>query len=243
MESKRVVSWNIRHGGGDGERSARIREVLGRFDAEVLVITEFRANSGGERLKVYLSELGYYLSHPAIEPKLNTVLIASRSPIRAAGPLLGREDLARRLWRIDLEWLSLCGVYMPLGQEKQPFWQALVDVAVAADMPDLVIGDFNTGSNVLDRTTGSTPFDLAEYMERMASLGYIDVWRLRHGDQRDYSWYSNHGGGFRLDHAFYRRDPTTVRTCEFDHKPREASASDHSALVLKFEFADEVARR
>ncbi len=233
--SLRVICWNIRHGGGDGDRSARIHEAFSGFNADLLVVPEFRTNPAGDRLKAHLATLGYHLSHPETPPKLNTVLVACRTPIRSANPLLGREELGHRLWRVDLEWISVCAVYMALGKEKLPYWQALIEAGVNPDAPDLVIGDFNTGDNHLDLTPGATPFELSEFMVQMSEVGYVDVWRARHGERRDYSWYSNHGGGFRLDHAFLRRDLDGVRGCEFDHAPRESKASDHSALILDLE--------
>jgi exodeoxyribonuclease-3 len=236
---KRIVSWNIQHGGG--KRLRQVCEVLSTFNADVLVVSEFRANPGGQQLKDHLARSGYQLSHPKIDPKLNTVLVASRSPIRSAGPLLGRQELGRRQWCVDFDDLRLCAVYMPLGQDKLLFWQALVEVAVNANAPQLVIGDFNTGNNQIDLSPGATPFALPEYMDRMAGAGYVDVWRHGHGEDREYTWYCKRrtGGwnGFRLDHAFLRQPLARVKHCEFDHRPRVAGVSDHSALILEVEFA------
>lgn len=91
----RIATLNIRHGGrkcGD----ALTARLLG-YDAHLLVVTEFRANDAGARLIDRLERAGYRTTHPATDPKQNTVLIASRAPIERTSPFTS--DLpAHHLW-------------------------------------------------------------------------------------------------------------------------------------------------
>lgn len=66
--------------------------------------------------------------------------------------------------------------------------------------PSPLIGDFNTDKHFINET-GKT-FALADQFDCLDSLGWHDMWRERNNDVIEYSWYSNAGNGFRLDHAF-----------------------------------------
>jgi hypothetical protein len=39
-------------------------------------------------------------------------------------------------------------------------------------------------------------------MDRIAEIGFCDLWRRRNPEVREYSWFSTRGNGFRIDHAF-----------------------------------------
>ncbi|MGI4802815.1 MAG: endonuclease/exonuclease/phosphatase family protein [Janthinobacterium lividum] len=231
----KIVSWNIRHGGGSGERGQMVIETLKSFDADILVVPEFRIGGTGERIVQALRAYGYHVSHPPSEPGKNSVLVACRSPIGADGPIGQSLADPRHLWRVDTAGCSVVGVYMPVGAPKLPYWEAVVQAATNPGAPDLFIGDFNTGSSDLDRDPKGTPYVGPEFMDRMATTGFVDLWRVRHPHVRDYTWFSPQGrNGFRLDHAFgseklHRR----VTTCRYDHAPRLMRRSDHSALVME----------
>ncbi len=73
---------------------------------------------------------------------------------------------------------------------------------------------------------------VAQFRE-LSNIGFIDAWRKCHGQACEYSWYSNVGNGFRLDHAFVsvRLSKLELR-CDYSHAEREAKTSDHSILML-----------
>ena len=74
----------------------------------------------------------------------------------------------------------------------------------------------------------------AYFMDRVAELGFCDLWRHRYPDGREFSWYSHRGNGFRIDHAFL--SPALARragTVRYSHDERLAGLSDHSALILE----------
>lgn len=233
MAEKSIVTWNIRHGGGRAERSRKILTQLGAFDADLLIVTEFRNGPTGAVIRAYLASLGYALSHPNAGERANTVLVASRDPIRRGYAADESVPNQRRLWIVELDWLKLCAVLMPNREAKLPYWHALEQLALRADGPELFIGDFNTGNNTLDLSPGGTLFIASDYFDRFGSGRLVDVWRTRNAAAGEFSWFSHSRNGFRLDHAFASNALNgKVRSCEYRHDPRIQALSDHSALRL-----------
>ena len=70
---QRVATLNIRHGGKKYEGVITSR-LLG-YDADKLIVAEFRANDVGERLIGRLRHEGYETSHPGSLPSRNAVLV------------------------------------------------------------------------------------------------------------------------------------------------------------------------
>ena len=238
LPEKSIVTWNIRHGGGANERRAAVIAQLLSFDADLLIVTEFRLNTTGVAICSALAGAGYALSHPGVDDKANSVLVASRDPILGSSPLDPDLTDQRHLWVAELGWLKLCAVYMPLNTAKLPYWQALERAANhESSGPGLFIGDFNTGNNRLDLSKGASPFIASDYFDRFGAGTLVDIWRTRNGDVSEFSWFSAPArNGFRLDHAFATRALNKmVQRCEYDHHPRERGFSDHSALLLTIE--------
>ena len=233
--STRIVTLNIRHGGTRSGDALATR--LAGYDADLLVVTEFRANGADARLMGRLEGAGYATSHPNAGPKLNTVLIASRRNITRARTFSSDGLDSRHLWCADIGGIGVCGVYMPQRTAKLPYWEALISHARPSDVR-LLIGDFNTGNNDLDKDLKGTKFIGPEMPGRLLDSGYTDVWRSLHPAVREYSWFSRPGdNGFRLDYIF--TVPELARqfsACEFDHTPRLAGETDHSALVASLEW-------
>ena len=231
LNSQRFATLNIRHGGNKNASALRSR-LLG-YDAEVLVVTEFRTNAAGLELISRLEDEGYETSHPDPEPGRNAVLVASRTPIVRAWALDESLD-AERLWCVDIGTATICGVLFPNKELKQPYWRAVIDAARNGGV-DLFIGDFNTGNNALDKDPKGIPFINADMPRRLVDSGYVDLWRSRHPGVREYSWYSHTKNGFRLDHAFaVPALADRLAKCEFDHEPRLLGETDHSALICSF---------
>jgi exodeoxyribonuclease-3 len=232
-----IVTWNIRHGGPAGDKLRHVIETLLGFDADLLVVTEYRSHARGAIIEAALRAAGYHTSHPGAPPAENSVLLASRAPIARAGHLAPDLCWPWLLWSLELPLGLVTGVYMPGMKRKLPYWEAILRAVSGPEAPCLMLGDFNTGRNDLDKADEATPFVGAAYMTRLEAAGYLDLWRSRHADRREYSYYSKPwNNGFRLDHAFATaRIAGLVTDCHYDHAPRERGLSDHSALriVLK----------
>ena len=61
QNEQRVATLNIRHGGK--KHAAALSSRLFGYDADLLIVTEFRANDAGESLISQLESEGYVTSH------------------------------------------------------------------------------------------------------------------------------------------------------------------------------------
>ncbi|WP_024449013.1 endonuclease/exonuclease/phosphatase family protein [Mycolicibacterium iranicum] len=224
-----IATLNIRHGGS--RTSAALATRLRSYDADILVVSEFRTNAAGAQLIARLKDVGYDVSHPGVGPKDNAVLIAARGGIDRSWAFSESLD-PRHLWCAEIDGICVCGVYMPQKMAKLPYWETLVCGARDAGI-DLLIGDFNTGNNDLDKDPRGAKFIGPEMPGRLVAQGYTDMWRSLHPGVREYSWFSRPGdNGFRLDYIFAVADlAEKIQYCEFDHAPRNLGETDHSGLV------------
>lgn len=225
----RIATLNICHGGAKSAEALAGRMLA--YDADILVVTEFRANAVGARLIDRLAHADYDTSHPEVGVKENTVLIAARGGIDRSWAF--DESLnPRHLWCAEIDGANVCGVYMPQNTAKLPYWEVLINDAKTSDI-DLLIGDFNTGNNDLDKAPRGAKFIGPEMPERLIAAGYTDMWRSLHPRVREYSWFSRPGdNGLRLDYVFAAPDiARQIKFCEFDHLLRTSGETDHSGLV------------
>lgn len=227
----RLFAWNIRQGGGS--RLPAIAAAIQRHEADVLVLSEYRGGDAALRLKEALERIGYrYMTAPEPPPGKTGVLIAARRRLRAHAPLDPALPEPYRLVHVEIGKLSLCGVYMPNLLAKVPYWEAVVaSLATRLQGHALAIGDFNTCRAYVDEPGAIDR--CAYFMDRVAELGFCDLWRHRFPEGREFSWYSHRGNGFRIDHAFL--SPTLAKragTVRYSHDERLAGLSDHSPLIL-----------
>jgi len=73
-------------------------------------------------------------------------------------------------------------------------------------------------------------------MDRIAEIGFCDLWRRRYPAVRDYSWFSTKGNGFRIDHAFLSHGlAARAGTIRYSHEERLVGISDHSPLIVELD--------
>lgn len=227
----RIATLNIRHGGG--KRTSSLLEHISRIDPDILVLTEFRNDATGTVLREALFEQGLTCQQTIqVEPKVNTVLIAAHHTFSTAtfSDELGING--HRCLKACFREFDLYGLYFPNLKAKQPVFDFLNSFhGDVLEKHSLLIGDFNTGRHYEDEP-GKT-FKCSDDFEQLMQQGWIDTWRSRNPDSREYSWYSNVGNGFRLDQAL--ASPSfndNIRTVYYDHLPRESRATDHSSMVI-----------
>ena len=217
-----IATLNIQHGGG--KRIKPILEFLKELNSDVIVLTEYHLDDQG--LGARLRDIGY--SHQqagSALPKENSVFIASRESFEVIGT-------SQRIASVKLKDFILFGVYFPQGEAKRDVYDRLKREVADCTSPALVIGDFNTGIHYLDETGKS--FICAESFESLKNLGLIDSWRSRNPNTVEFSWYSNQGNGFRIDHAFCSESLNSkVINIFYNPTPREQKFSDHSALEIE----------
>jgi len=229
-----ITTWNLRHGGG--KRIKEIVRVLAEnSETDIYVLTEYRNNSNKEYLKTELENIGYHFQYnPNSDPKLNSVLIASKIEFKTEI----FEDLKehkQRVIKIFNNDFSIYGCYFPLKNLKKDVFEFLIKQIENNKNENIVIvGDYNTGKNYID-AKGKT-FYCSEYFDKLEQNGMTDAWRLVNGEKKEFSWYSHSGNGFRLDHCFIKSTLNTrVISCEYNHKYREEKVSDHSMMRFEIE--------
>ena len=137
-----------------------------------------------------------------------------------------------RLLRVNLGGVDLIGCYFPQGKAKQPVFEYILQhLTQQVGLHALLLGDMNTGSHYIDEVGKS--FHCAANFDRLNEMGWVDVWRSRNEECREYSWFSSVGNGFRIDHAFATKALNQrVLWVAYDHSPRLSGLTDHSALLV-----------
>jgi exonuclease III len=252
-ERLRIVSWNIRAGGG--RRVEDIAGQLARWDADVVALQEFRATPPSRWLAATLDERGLRFQRTTATSRsgsANRLLVASRWPLRRVGVRAAPEEAGRWLLaRIAApEPFAVGAMHIPnyATGRKGSYHDAALEVARRwRGGPALLIGDTNTGRPDVDEESPVFGRDAARFMDGMERAGWRDAFRQLHGDRREYTWYSPNGrNGFRLDEAFVNRRllPSLV---EARHEwgapagatnPRREALSDHAALIVDLSLGD-----
>ncbi|WP_179131304.1 endonuclease/exonuclease/phosphatase family protein [Candidatus Entotheonella palauensis] len=246
----RLISWNIRAGGG--RRIAGIAAQLQHWQADLVALQEFRGTAPSQQLAQDLADLGLSCQLSTVDPAspaTNALLLASRYPLRATRAAAAPDNRPRWLLaRIACERSFIIGVmHVPnaVRGRKAPFHDAVLHLAQRWRRgPALFVGDTNTGISGLDDVTHVFSAREEAWMHGLQAAGWRDVFRDWHGDKRVYTWYSpNAGNGFRLDQAFVNaRLMDQVSGIHYawgidDHAPtRRDALSDHAALILDLQM-------
>lgn len=191
------------------------------------------------------------------------MLIASRVPLHRV-ELDAVEDPAR--WvavyapRLDLDVLCVHipgtpddkvrpGTHSLLGIErKKMMWEAVIHYVRPRKHKRLIVmGDFNTGRNDIDKTPDGTAYKCAEFIDRLEDLGMFDTFRTLHPTKREYTWYSSSKrgrrdlNGFRLDHIFVSTALSYgIVATEHVHHVRgpvaQGGLSDHAIVIAELDL-------
>lgn len=235
----RIATQNLNWGGEpqapgcNGEpRLKRLAPWLTSLDADLLVLTEFKSGALGDELKELLADSGYphLLNHMQKPFSLGTA-IASRRPMTPVELPIPSLNESWRSIGVCLDGVDVFGFYFPLKEAKLLYWDWLLANAEKLRDKDVVLlGDFNTGKIRIDEV-GET-FDCQDKHEALESLGFVDTWRAAFPKERDYTWYSSAGNGFRLDYIWASTTlAPRIQRVWHDHGARLARTSDHSAVV------------
>jgi exonuclease III len=128
---------------------------------------------------------------------------------------------------------------------KRLFWDALIRFGkekMEREENAIILGDFNTGLNTVDKEPGAGDFYLSECMQAFKELHdvkgrkWVDAWRKFHRKPSyvDYTWYMPGGKGFRLDYAFLSpKLGDKLKAARYSPLERESGLSDHSMLIVE----------
>jgi exonuclease III len=131
------------------------------------------------------------------------------------------------------ELLNLVAVRFPQKQAQIAPFEALLALPPAwREELSLLIGDFNCGIPLLDSQTPTFP--CTAWFQRLLAQGWVDAWRRRHPQERQYSWVSTRGNGFRYDHALVSPGlDQRIRSVRYAQELRQGGLSDHAGLVVE----------
>lgn len=239
VDRMRILSWNIRQGGG-----RRLTSIVGAIEQhapDVVLINEFRERTG----PALIEALGRNGLNSTVhnEPKGREygILVASSTSVRQLPTAPPTRLVPRSLLEVALsDGTTIGALYGPMvTKEHGPFWASVVDHAAAnRQRPYLLVGDFNTCEAGVDcvqkRLAGSDQF------VSIRQLGYRDLWRESNQHRTEHTWFSfGRGGkqlnGFRIDHALATPSlASRLKRCWYSHDERERRLSDHSLLLAEF---------
>lgn len=96
----------------------------------------------------------------------------------------------------------------------------------------VLMGDLNTGRHYEDEA-GAT-FVSAHQFDALLEQGWIDAWRTRNPEAREFTWFSRgYNNGFRLDHALVSPSlDQKIKDVCYSHTEREEGVTDHSLMVM-----------
>ena len=230
----RIATLNIRQGGG--KRVVGLTSFVSALNPDCLLLTECRNNQSGNELREQLSHLGFsYQTELSGDPRINQLRWFSKHPFEVMRLTASRPEsdrLEQRVIGIELAGLSLIGVYFPQRKLKAPFFEYLLSSFNADQIGDaMLVGDFNTGLHGKDEQ-GKT-FLCTEGFERLLKAGWVDAWRSRNPEAREYSWFSNKGNGFRIDHALCTESmDRAISSVSYRQDTLSRGISDHACLVM-----------
>ncbi len=224
----KLLSWNIRQGGG-----SRVSEITKFIDSQhpsILVLSEYQNNKNGISIRNQLLRLGFNYQFVAqCEADINSVLIASIFPCNSRLFHTSNYQYQHGVISVDFEAFNLYGVYLPHKKKHKLF--DLLQSEITQNQPAIICGDFNTGENFIDQKEDS--FWYTDELKKLKQLHMIDAFRHLHGDVKKYSWYSHQGNGYRYDHTFVHQDLVPlIETCEYLDEARVNKISDHSPMIL-----------
>jgi exodeoxyribonuclease-3 len=234
----RIATQNLNWGGDPSAPGCnglpRLQQLvmsLGKIDADILVLTEYKSGVLGDELKALLANSGY--PHFVCQKQNRFVLgtaIESRRTMKVAELPIAQTTEPWRSVGASMDGVDVFGLYFPL-KTKPAYWDwLLANARKLRDGHVILIGDFNTGKIQVDEV-GKT-FDCQEQHDALEAIGFVDTWRAAHPEMRDYTWYSSLKNGFRLDYIWASPSLAPgIKRVWLDHEPRLALHSDHSAVA------------
>ena len=232
----KILSWNILHGGG--QRAQGILDAIENEQADIVTLQEFRHGSNKQIILDGLKEMGLHEQYvpETTSARDNSLMITSNTAFQAQ-PFPKEMPLPARAIRAffpDFAELNLIAAHLPQKKKQPPFLHALIDLdTFFLQKNSMIIGDLNVGIPFEDSETKS--FEHTFLFQQLLRDGWIDSWRSRNKNRREFSWVSTkHQNGFRYDHALASPSLNDkIKTVKYNHQVRLDGLSDHSMLLVE----------
>lgn len=240
----RLVSWNIRAGGG--KRAAGIVKQIQDWQPDIIALSEFRGTAASCWIAAELQSCGFRYQRTTVDPAnpaANSLLLASRWPLRTS-TIKNAPDNPRRWLHTNIASpnpITVIAIHIPNRSTglKYPFLDAVINtVKNWRGPPAIILGDTNSGCIDIDEESPAFNKVEDQWIKTMNLLHWKDAFRHLNNNKRAYTWYSPNGrNGFRLDQAFMH--PALhgkLKRFEYiwggDTSERRETLSDHAAIVM-----------
>ncbi len=232
------------HGGG--KRASAIVSQLRQWQPDLIALSEFRGTPASQQIADDLNAHGFVhqLTTSDTSKKLrarNALLLASTVPITPI-KIWGTPKPTHRWLFVQVETtipFHMGVMHIPNMHTKQkvPYQQRILSLAKRWKYEaGVFIGDTNSGLPDIDEEAPAFGQYEADFINGLDALDWRDMFRVKHGDKRAYTWYSPNGrNGFRLDEAFANTalQPYIIDCYYHWGKAGEHNQlSDHAAIVL-----------
>jgi exodeoxyribonuclease III len=232
-------------------RAERLLAWLSVREEQILVLTETGTGAGSRALLGRLAGAGWdvRISEPP-DGERGVAIATSLKASPRAGAIV--DYLPWRAERLTLAGLDVIGLYVPSRDEsaekvarKRRFCVGVsARLAGRESARTVVIGDLNVLEPVHRPHHGAFRDWEYRFYDEFPVRGYLDAYRHAHPDGIEHSWVDYQGRGYRFDHMFLSEDILSrLQTCSYDHAPREAELSDHSALGLWLDWPGDLESR
>lgn len=239
----RLATLNI--SGPSVGRAQRLLDFLPSLDADVLVLTETRANAGTRLLLDSYRERGWsVIAAPSMHASERGVAVVQRVGDEVQ---VGRAVTAEARHRIvatsvaAADPIRIVGAYVPSRDaspakimRKQQFLAQMTGLTGRwADQRMVFLGDLNIVSR--QHVPRFSAFRGWEYeaLETLEQQGLVDAHAVLYPGMQVHSWIGRKGAGYRYDYAFVSAGlVASLVDCAYMHEPRELGLSDHAAVVL-----------
>lgn len=228
----KILTWNIRSGGGN--RLPLIAQQLLKLMPDIFVATEFRTNRYTYAFTESISDMyPHHTKADSFDPNVNSVAIFSRHMFKTLPCHVGEKD-RHRFIGIQVGNIKIIGTYFAQKLQKKSQFDYLIEDAMKHGTKNkIIIGDLNTGTLELDSQKSS--FFCEDEFVTLTTSYYADTYRNKNGKKKEYSWHSNGGYGYRIDHCLC--DPTLlVKLKKARYIKTGKEMSDHIPLLVEFDI-------
>lgn len=250
----KLVSWNVN--GLRAVMKKEFEEIFASFDTDILCLQETKMQAG----QLDYDPVGYhaYYNYAVKKGYSGTAVYTRVEPISVSYGI-GHDihDQEGRVITCEFDSFYLVCVYTPNSQNElkrldyRMTWEDAFRIyllELETKKPVVMCGDLNVAHKEIDlknpKTNTKNPGFTDEERSQMTTLldsGFIDSFRLVHGDVTDrYSWWSYRGGarsrnvGWRIDYFIVSNQlEKNIKGADiFDH----VLGSDHCPVMLELDI-------